>query len=87
MKIKMYIIEYSTGSWDSWNKHNVFVTENEEVAKQYIEKFNHILTKWKTYLEEILEKNPNKINDNDFYERYIKFNEANKAYYTEIQIR
>ena len=46
----MYLVQYSVGDWDSYTV-NVFVTDDEEYAKTYVEKFRTKLKKWKNHYE------------------------------------
>ena len=47
----MYLVKYSKGSWDDYFEVTLFVTESEDTAKEYVDKFNTILNKWKSFLE------------------------------------
>jgi hypothetical protein len=52
----MYLVYYSSGSYDTAYEWNVFVTADEQMARAYTEKFNHLLDKWKAYcIENILD--------------------------------
>lgn len=41
--MKAYLVGYSTGCYDDWTVHNLFVTFDEEIALNYMDKFNRIL--------------------------------------------
>lgn len=49
----MYLVKYSKGSWDDWHEVNVFVTESEEVAQEWIEKFNNKLEVWSEFFRSL----------------------------------
>jgi hypothetical protein len=88
---EMYLVQYSVGDWDSYTV-NIFVTDNEELAKLYVEKFRAKLKKWKDYyakafsidsdlfcLEDELQ--------NKHYNRFCQIMNTNNAYYLKIELR
>jgi hypothetical protein len=88
---KMYLVQYSVGDWDSYTV-NIFVTDNEELAKLYVKKFRTKLKKWKDYyakafgidsdlfcLEDELQ--------NKHYNRFCQIMNTNNAYYLKIELR
>ena len=36
----MYIVKYSSGSWDDYGVSDIFVTDNLEIAEKWVNKFN-----------------------------------------------
>lgn len=40
---KVYIVQYSTGSYDSYEVHLLFATTKKSVATKYVTRFNRIL--------------------------------------------
>lgn len=85
----MYLVQYSTGSWDDWTRKPHFVTDDEQVAKRYCKKFNRILKKakkqygvnkdgWIMRLEE---------RDVNYQLRQFMVNDFNEATYSIIEVR
>jgi hypothetical protein len=86
--MRIFIVAYSSGSYDDYREQIVFATKDEELADKYIEKANAILKKWLPFL---LEKSNNEV-ENDFESyvftpRYYQFNEINAFYIQEIELR
>ena len=88
----MYIVNYTSGSWDDFHRGNLFVTEDKELAEAYVEKANTLLEKIKEYYREIDEK----LEDDedpmrDIYIRqwakYHTLGEVNAVAYEEIELR
>ena len=85
----MYLVEYSTGSWDSWTRKPHFVTDDEQKAKDYCEKFNRILAAARTFY---LKDDDEFYMKNDhlpvwFHLRQHHVNDYNEAKYAPIEIR
>ena len=89
----MYLVKYSKGSWDDYFEVPLFVTESEDIAKEYVDKFNTILKKWKSFFEDT---KPDIISlssedYNAFYDkypilyRYYDVTEINGAKYEQIK--
>jgi hypothetical protein len=78
---EMFLIQYSSGQWEDYYTVNVFVTEDEELAKSYVNKFRAKLKKWKDYYN-----SKDSIRDKH-YDRYCQIMETNNAYYLKIEIR
>lgn len=88
---EMYLVQYSVGDWDSYTV-NVFVTADEEIAKDYVEKFRAKLKKWKNYYEKIFGVDgywiySESILENKHYKRFCQIMEINNAYYLKIELR
>ena len=84
----MYIVSYSSGSYEDWSEHLIFATHNEEKADKYIEKASNILEKWCEFLKEKSDKEAE--NDFDTYiftPRYCQLEEINGFYKQEIEVR
>lgn len=79
---KMYLVEYSSGQYEDYRTYQIFVTDNEQVAIAYINKFNAILKKWQEYYLEY-GKNPH----NPYNGREYTIHEIHVAYKTEIEVR
>ena len=88
----MYIVTYTSGSWDSFHRGNLFVTNDKELALAYVEKANTLLVKVKEYYDEIDEK----LNDDDdpmrgiYIKQWAKYHtlgEVNAVSLEEIEMR
>lgn len=88
MNTNYYLVKrYCGGPYDHYSV-NVFVTDNESLAKKYVDKFNRILKKLKKHYEKFETKNGG-IAD-DFEEKYDSWEEirrVNKCYYEEVSFR
>lgn len=87
---KMYLVQYSTGSYDSFYQNKLFVTSDENFAKQYVEKFNRILECGKQYMSKFDDPEFDWIKDEyieKYFYRWIAFRETNQCYYQEIEVR
>lgn len=84
----MYIVKYSTGSWDDYYQINIFVTTDKEMAEKYVEKFNNILKKWKEYYSQFKDEYGG-IKDEylKMSDRFYSLMEINKCSFKEIEIR
>lgn len=82
----MYIVKYNYGSYDDFTRINVFVTNDEEKAKAYVEKFNAILKKWKEYWKQY-ENEDGWMEDEDKFQKWLRIADMGKAYYCEIEVR
>ena len=87
MKSEMFLVYYTYGGFDDFTRISIFVTEDEELAKRYVEKFNRILKYWKDYWNTIV--NDDNWLDNDEYDfrRWYKITETNEAKYKKIEVR
>jgi hypothetical protein len=88
---EMYLVQYSVGDWDSYTV-NVFVTDDEEVAKAYVEKFRTKLKKWKDYYEKMFGVDSDWLYsdsslESKHYNRFCQIMEVNNAYYLKIEVR
>ncbi|CAK0748783.1 conserved hypothetical protein [Gammaproteobacteria bacterium] len=83
-----YLVSYSTGQYEDHYTVNVFVTNDENKAKKWIEKFNRIL-------KSFIENNNPFDNDSDELEnipyekinRWYYISEINNAFYNIIELR
>lgn len=81
---RMYIVEYTTGSWDTYDKHVVFMTSNEETAIRYCKKFNAMRERWREYFM-MLATSGNQ--DKPVYDRAYVIMEVNDCTYYSIPMR
>ncbi len=49
----MYLVYYSQGVWDDYVKLEIFVTMDQAKAQAYVDKFNCLLNKWKSYFSKM----------------------------------
>jgi hypothetical protein len=78
----MYIVYYTTGAYDDFQRHNMFVTESKLIASEWIEKFNRIANKWYEYYKQNQDELQNTTIRNIFY-----FIDVNESYYEQIDVR
>jgi hypothetical protein len=86
--MKMYIVAYSSGSYEDWREHLIFVTQDKEKAEKYIEKANNLLVKCKEFYDK---KSSEELDANlvefFFTSRSMDFNHVNRFYIKEIEVR
>jgi len=88
-KSMMYLVYYSTGSYDTAFDNYVFVTESEEFAINYVNKFNDRLFYWKKYWKDLLDCNNEDLMEmiDKHYNRYSQILDTYTAYYKAIEKR
>jgi len=79
----MFIVMYCGGSWEDFYKVNVFVTDNEDIAKNYVNRFNSILKKWKKFYHDKYYKEDNYT----WSHRHYTLDGIDECYYQEIEKR
>ena len=88
----MYIVTYTSGSWDDFHRGNLFVTNDKELALTYVEKANKLLVKVKEYYHELNEK----LDDDDdlthgmylkLWVKYHTLGEVNAVSFEQIEMR
>jgi radical SAM superfamily enzyme YgiQ (UPF0313 family) len=87
---KIYIVKYSSGSHDDFFVKEIFVTFNEELAKKYVDKFNFLFGKWKSYFYEFEDHEEEWLKDeyiNTMFERWYKIRNINKCWFESIELR
>lgn len=83
----MYLVSYSTGSYDTYYQEYVFVTADEQMAIAYTEKFNRILNNLKDYFKKnISDSMWDDSNKYDWY-RWTRIMETDRATYQMINVR
>jgi len=92
MNKQLYIVKYTTGSNDSYDEINIFVTHSKSKATKYVTKFNKMVKKWRDYYQQFEDNNcENKwIKDeftNQHFNRWYMLREINKCSYEEIGLR
>lgn len=86
----MYIVKYSSGSWDDYGVSDIFVTDNLEIAEKWVNKFNTKIEYWK----EILKQYQDEFGylDEKYYHSpvsrwYWNIKDINTAFFKEIEVR
>jgi hypothetical protein len=86
--MKMYIVAYSSGSYEEWREHLIFVTQDKGKAEKYIEKANNLLVKCiEFYNQKSNEEIKADLDKWTFTSRSMDFNHVNSFYITEIEVR
>lgn len=83
----MFIVKYSYGDWDDFSRINIFVTDSEKTAKEYVERFNAILNKWKAYWKQFENSDGWFEDSSDKFNRWLQITDTNEAYYDKIEMR
>ncbi len=83
---EMFLVYYTKGGHDDFTTISIFVTEDVELAKRYVEKFNRILKNWKDYWATIVNED-NFMDDGYNFYRWYKVTGIQEAYFKEIEIR
>ena len=88
----MYIVTYTSGSWDDFHRGNLFVTNDKELAFAYVEKANTLLVKVKEYYHELNEKldNDDDLTRGMYLKLWVKYHtlgEVNAVSFEEIEMR
>lgn len=90
--MKMYVVKYSRGDYDSYVENNIFVTSKKSTATKYVTKFNRILKYWHNYYRRyegntlgfswLSDKHIEK-----HFRRWHCLKETNKCWREEIEVR
>ena len=85
----MYLVNYSRGVWDDYALISVFVTHDETKAQAYVDKFNTLLDKWKSYYKETVDVDNAWLmaHADEKVKRAYELLEVNKAYINKIEVR
>jgi hypothetical protein len=86
----MYIVKYSSGSWDDYGVTNVFVTDNLEIAEKWVNKFNAKVEYWKEILKQYYDEDG--FLDEKYYHSPVSrwfwnIKDINNAFFDEIELR
>jgi hypothetical protein len=94
IKKEAYLVKYGGGYWGDTFQANIFVTLDEKVAKEYVNKFNRILQAYKDFYKKFeetvelgIEITDISENYKEYSERYYRLEQIDEAYYTKIEIR
>lgn len=80
----MYIVSYTQGEWDDYAVMDVFVTQDENKARAWVDKANRILEYYKVwYIENKFSYSINV----ETPKRFWCLDKINTAFYTTIEIR
>lgn len=85
---KIYVVKYSTGRYDEHFVHMVFGTTNKQVAKNYVERFNNLVSKMQDHYSFIVNEY-GYVKDEylDYFERQHWANSINRCFYEELPMR
>lgn len=87
----IYIVSYSTGSYEDYQEIILFATTKKSTATKYVTKFNKLVDKWYKYYSQYEDDNMFGWIKQEYVEKYFnrwhKLKEINKAFYQEIEIR
>lgn len=86
----MYIVQYSSGSYEDYREYNVFITKSKKVAENYVKKFKALIVKVEQYYNYMFEKYGQYTDE--FYEhvcldRKYTFQDFNNVWFNEIDVR
>lgn len=84
MKNKLYLACYSHGDYDDISHTTVFVSEDLETVKAWVNKYNRILKTYKPFYESIYYSDEN---NHPLIYKALLISEYNQAYYLEIEKR
>lgn len=88
---KVYVVQYSGGSYEDYFTKIIFATTNKTTATKYVTKYNKILKKWKDYYKQYEDSNRgiNWIADKHirYFERWYIIGKLNGCNYKEINLR
>lgn len=91
----MYLVKYSSGSHDDYHQVVLFVTSDERVAKDYVERFNSVFGRFKEYYKKFNSGDNRWVDGDwigdeyaeDYFDRWYFLQELHEAYYEEIEER
>lgn len=89
---KMYVVKYSSGSYDDYTTVNIFVTDKKATATKYVTRFNELLKKWKHYFSQFESSEYGirwlkKEYEESHFTRWDRVRNINKCYWDEIEAR
>jgi hypothetical protein len=89
MNEKMYLVKYSTGSYEDYHQVVLFVTHSKDKADKYVEKFNRILNYWKDIVQSCEDENgyPVHTTSESLYDRYYDIIEMGHSFIEEVEVR
>lgn len=92
MNKSIYLVKYEGGDHDGYYDVIIFATQNLNIAKKYIAKFNKILRKWKKHYKQYETKQfgfnwIKEEHTQQHFDRWYQLRNISKAYYIEIEVR
>ena len=87
LKPKAYLVLYKKREWSEACPSPLFITLNQEVAINYVNKFNRILKAWREHIKKYEHKEDFQDNYLDYVNRYYNIKELGYSYYLEIELR
>ena len=87
----MYLVQYSTGGWDGWDEHQLFVTSDKCMADAYAEKMTRVGAKLAKYYNELYYvssiENVSQERLRIILCKYYKWGDFNQCYVSPIEVR
>lgn len=84
----VYLVQYTSGEYDEYSVHPLFVTGNENKAKSYCKKLNRIGAKLKKYYDELYwDEHIDGERAGIVSDKRDKWGDFNKAHYIKIMVR
>lgn len=89
----MYIVKYCGGEYEDYYIKDIFVTNDENIAIKYANKFNSIIEKWKKHYKQFEEERHGMTNwiKREFieqhYYRWSLLRDITECYYEKIEVR
>jgi hypothetical protein len=87
---KIYVVKYSSGSYDDFYEENIFATKSLEVASNYIHKFNSRLEYWKEVMMTYADDRGHLKDENwdiPVTNHFWTIKEMNRCFMEEVEIR
>jgi hypothetical protein len=84
--MKIFIVTYSSDSYEDWREYLVFATQDRGKAEKYIEKANGIIERWRPFFrEKVLSESD--FEYSTFVTRHNQLEEINCFYIQEVELR
>jgi hypothetical protein len=93
MKEKMYIVRYSSGSYEDYDITDIFVTNKKSNATKYCTKFNRMLERWNKHYEQYEDKKYGGLrwikdeHAKQHFRRWHMLSNINRCHWEEVEVR
>jgi hypothetical protein len=85
---QFYLVYYFGGSYSDFFRTILFITQNEQKAQEYCEKFNKIVEKWRAFYNQFQESEYElKPEYEEYFERWHHLNQITLCTYVNIETR
>lgn len=90
---KIYVVKYHRGRYDDASVITIFATFRKDTARQYVERFNTSLKKWKDYYKQFEGENEfgfqslKKEHFETKFERWLHIIDTGFSFYNEVELR